>query len=83
MKDTELNELLAEVARVGTSGARVVFRNFLGWTDIPASFQGVFREERLDTAGLMQRERSLMQRRVLVCRLEKGALAGGAQSWLS
>lgn len=80
LKDAELSELLTEVARVAKNGARVVFRNFLGWTDIPDSFQGVFREERPDNARLMQHERSLMQRRVLVCRVEKGVLPTGRRA---
>jgi S-adenosylmethionine-diacylglycerol 3-amino-3-carboxypropyl transferase len=73
MSDRELEELLREVSRVATAGARVVIRNFLGWTEIPARVGDVIKEDNFDASQLMRGERSLMQRRVLVCRVDKAA----------
>lgn len=57
--------LFVEVERVAAPGARVIFRNFVGWTDLPAA-------SRLkEIPGLGQRllhgDRSATQSRVVVC----------------
>jgi S-adenosylmethionine-diacylglycerol 3-amino-3-carboxypropyl transferase len=74
LTEAELKRLLFAVGRAAEDGARVVIRNFLGWTDVPLDYRALFREEALDNAELMDGERSLMQRRVLLCRIDKSAL---------
>jgi S-adenosylmethionine-diacylglycerol 3-amino-3-carboxypropyl transferase len=62
-----VDELFAEVARTATDGARVVFRNFVGWTDVPERWRSTIIERRGYGDRLLQRDRSLVQRRVVVC----------------
>jgi S-adenosylmethionine-diacylglycerol 3-amino-3-carboxypropyl transferase len=62
-----IEALFGEVARTGRLGARVVFRNFVGWTDIPERWHGLIVERRGYGERLIQGDRSLVQRRVVVC----------------
>lgn len=63
----EIDALFAEIARTATIGARVVFRNFVGWTDIPDRWRGVIVERPGYGEHLIQRDRSLVQHRVVTC----------------
>lgn len=63
----ETDALFAEIARTATIGARVVFRNFVGWTVIPEQWRGVIVERRGYGERLIQRDRSLVQHRVVIC----------------
>jgi S-adenosylmethionine-diacylglycerol 3-amino-3-carboxypropyl transferase len=69
----EIDELFAEIARTATIGARVVFRNFVGWTDIPERWRGVIVERCGYGERLIQRDRSLVQHRVVVCDVREKA----------
>jgi S-adenosylmethionine-diacylglycerol 3-amino-3-carboxypropyl transferase len=69
----EIDALFAEIARTATIGARVVFRNFVGWTDIPEPWRGVIVERRSYGERLIQRDRSLVQHRVVVCDVREKA----------
>jgi S-adenosylmethionine-diacylglycerol 3-amino-3-carboxypropyl transferase len=62
-----LDALFSEVARTGRPGARVVFRNFVGWTDVPARWRHVIVERPGYGERLMRRDRSLVQHRAVVC----------------
>jgi S-adenosylmethionine-diacylglycerol 3-amino-3-carboxypropyl transferase len=72
MSDVEVRELFGEIARVAAPGARVVFRNFLGHTELPDQWRHRFVEDREWGAALVRRDRSVMQSRVAVCRVVDG-----------
>ncbi|HEX5830819.1 MAG TPA: DUF3419 family protein [Gemmatimonadaceae bacterium] len=65
----EIDALFAEVVRTAAPGARLVFRNFVGWTEVPERWRGRVREDRVLGETLIRRDRSLVQRRIAVCRL--------------
>jgi S-adenosylmethionine-diacylglycerol 3-amino-3-carboxypropyl transferase len=62
-----LDTLLSEVVRTARPGARVVFRNFVGWTDVPDRWRGMIVERPGYGERLMRRDRSLVQHRAVVC----------------
>jgi len=62
-----IDELFAQVVRTAQPNARLVFRNFVGWTEIPARWRGAVREDRARGDDLMRQDRSLCQRRFAVC----------------
>jgi S-adenosylmethionine-diacylglycerol 3-amino-3-carboxypropyl transferase len=66
--DNEIAELFAEVERTAAPGARVVFRNFVGWTDIPAGVTKLEEDAALGPA-LIRGDRSVVQSRIVVCRV--------------
>ena len=72
MSAPEIEALFAEVERVAAPGARVVFRNFVGWTDVPASCTRL-RSDEAWGAALVATDRSVVQYRVVVCRVEDAA----------
>ena len=67
MDQAGIDELFAEVDRVAAPGARIVFRNFVGWTELPP---GIRRLEEDHSAGpaLLRGDRSVVQSRVVICR---------------
>jgi S-adenosylmethionine-diacylglycerol 3-amino-3-carboxypropyl transferase len=69
-----IDALFTEVARTAKIGARVVFRNFVGWTDIPERWRTTILERPGYGERLFQRDRSLVQRRVVVCDVRSPAL---------
>jgi S-adenosylmethionine-diacylglycerol 3-amino-3-carboxypropyl transferase len=62
-----LEALFSEVARTARPGARVVFRNFVGWTDVPERWRNVIVERPGYGERLIRRDRSLVQHRAVVC----------------
>lgn len=66
----QVSELFSEVERTARPGARVVYRNFVGWTDLPESCTRL-EEDRALGVALMQCERSVVQSRVVVCRVRE------------
>ena len=68
MTPPEVRTLFAEVERVAAPGARVVFRNFVGWTELPKSCRRLV-EDVAFSASLIWRDRSVVQPRVVVCRV--------------
>jgi S-adenosylmethionine:diacylglycerol 3-amino-3-carboxypropyl transferase len=68
MTSPEVRALFAEVERVAAPGARVVFRNFVGWTDIPTGCTRLVEDVSFG-AALIWRDRSVVQPRVVVCRV--------------
>lgn len=68
MTPPEIRDLFAEVERVAAPGARVVFRNFVGWTEVPEACSRLV-EDTAFGAALIWRDRSVVQPRVVVCRV--------------
>jgi S-adenosylmethionine-diacylglycerol 3-amino-3-carboxypropyl transferase len=66
---SQIDELFAEIVRTARPGARLVFRNFVGWTEVPPRWQDVVREDRALGEKLMRYDRSLCQRRFAVCEI--------------
>jgi len=64
--------LFSEVERVAAPGARVVFRNFVGWTELPATCTRLVERSGLGTE-LIRSDRSGVQSRVVVCDVVAGA----------
>jgi S-adenosylmethionine-diacylglycerol 3-amino-3-carboxypropyl transferase len=63
----EIDELFAQIVRTAKPGARLVFRNFVGWTEVPQAWRGVVAEDRALSAELTPLDRSMCQRRIVVC----------------
>ena len=59
--------LFREVARTAAPGARVVFRDFVGRTTVPAALRDVLVVDEARSAELTRRDRSLLQARIIVC----------------
>lgn len=64
-----IDELFAEIVRVATPGATLCFRNFVGWTEVPPQFRDVVREDRALGDELTKHDRSVVARRIAVCRI--------------
>jgi S-adenosylmethionine-diacylglycerol 3-amino-3-carboxypropyl transferase len=71
--------LFAQVARCAAPGARVCLRNFVGHTDVPTAWRDVLIEEPGLGERLAARDRSLMQRRVVVFRVRAARGGVGAR----
>jgi S-adenosylmethionine-diacylglycerol 3-amino-3-carboxypropyl transferase len=69
MTPPDVDALFREVVRTAAPGARLVYRNFVGWTDLPRWCERIVPDEEL-SARLSREDRSLMQRRVVACRVE-------------
>lgn len=63
----QLDELFAEIVRTAAPGARLLFRNFVGWTEVPPRWQEVVVEDRARGEKLIAGDRSGVQRRVALC----------------
>jgi S-adenosylmethionine:diacylglycerol 3-amino-3-carboxypropyl transferase len=64
---TEIDNLFAQIVRTAKPGARVVFRNFVGWTEVPEKWRAQVIEDRPRGEALITADRSLVQRRIAVC----------------
>lgn len=73
MPPVEVDALFAEIHRTARPGARVVLRNFVGWTEVPERWRESIREDRVAGEALMAGDRSLFQRRIAPCVVLKGA----------
>jgi S-adenosylmethionine-diacylglycerol 3-amino-3-carboxypropyl transferase len=69
LEPTQLDKLMGEIVRTAAPDARLVFRNFVGWTDVPPRWQDVIVEDRERGERLIRQDRSMMQRRLAVCRV--------------
>jgi len=65
----ELDALFGQVARTAVPGAALCFRNFVGWTEVPPQYRDVIVEDRERGELMMPHERSVVQRRIAVCRV--------------
>lgn len=68
----EIESLFAELARTAVFGATLCFRNFVGWTEVPAPYRDVVVEDRARGEAMIRRDRSAVQRRIAVCRIHAG-----------
>ena len=68
----QLEQLFSEILRTARPGSVLCFRNFVGWTNVPARFAAAFPLEPGEDAWI-RRDRSLMQRRFARCRVRKEA----------
>lgn len=64
-----IDALFAEMARTATDGAIVCFRNFVGWTEVPARWRDAIVEDRARGDALFAQDRSLVNRRFAICRV--------------
>jgi len=69
MAPAEIEALFQEVLRTAAPGARLVYRNFVGWTELPASCGRIVPDAAL-SERLSHDDRSVVQRRVVACRVE-------------
>ncbi|MBW3575228.1 MAG: BtaA family protein [Actinobacteria bacterium] len=67
----QIDELFAEVVRTAAPGARLVFRNFVGWTEVPTRWRAQVVEDRARGEALGRRDRSAVQRRTAVCHVDR------------
>ena len=67
-----IDELFAQVVRTARPEARLCFRNFVGWTEVPDRWRAVVVEDRAVGERLIARDRSVVQRRIAVCRVNPG-----------
>jgi len=63
----EIDELFGEITRTARPGARLCFRNFLGWTQIPRRWREAVREDVALGERLIKNDRSMLQRRIAIC----------------
>lgn len=66
-----IDHLFEQVIRVAKPGARFCFRNFVGHTDIPLRFRNVVIENVEVGRAAILRDRSCLQSRIVICRIEK------------
>jgi S-adenosylmethionine-diacylglycerol 3-amino-3-carboxypropyl transferase len=69
----QVDELLSEIVRTARPGARLVYRNFVGWTDLPPRWAGVLVEDTELGERLIAQDRSAVQRRFVICRVVAAA----------
>jgi S-adenosylmethionine-diacylglycerol 3-amino-3-carboxypropyl transferase len=62
-----LDALFRDVARTARPGARLVIRNFVGWTEVPERWRSAIVERPGYGERLIRRDRSLVQHRAVVC----------------
>lgn len=67
LSDTEIDALFAQIVRTARPGARLTFRNFVGWTTVPPEWTDVVREDHPRGEQMMRWDRSLCQRRFAIC----------------
>jgi S-adenosylmethionine-diacylglycerol 3-amino-3-carboxypropyl transferase len=68
----EIDELFGEIVRTARPGARLCFRNFLGWTPVPQRWRHLVKENADLGESLIQRDQSMLQRRIAVCVVNEG-----------
>lgn len=71
MDDFAIEALFEEVVRVAKPGARLVFRNFVGHTEVPEQLRARVREDRAAGLKAIAKDRSCVQARIAICRIEK------------
>jgi S-adenosylmethionine-diacylglycerol 3-amino-3-carboxypropyl transferase len=65
-----VDQLFAEVVRTARPNARLAFRNFVGWTEVPQRWRGAVVEDRVLGEAMIARDRAVVQRRIAVCRVK-------------
>jgi S-adenosylmethionine-diacylglycerol 3-amino-3-carboxypropyl transferase len=72
MDAAQIDGLFREVLRTAAPGARLVYRNFVGWTELPEWCERIVPDETL-SARLTWADRSVVQRRVVACTIAEAA----------
>ena len=72
MSPIEIDALFVQVLRTAAPGARVVYRNFVGWTELPRWCDRIVPDEALGDR-LSHADRSVVQRRVVACTVAEAA----------
>jgi S-adenosylmethionine-diacylglycerol 3-amino-3-carboxypropyl transferase len=72
MNAAQIDELFRQVLRTAAPGARLVYRNFVGWTELPEWCERIVPDETL-SARLSWADRSVVQRRVVACTIAEAA----------
>jgi S-adenosylmethionine-diacylglycerol 3-amino-3-carboxypropyl transferase len=67
----QIHDLFSQIVRVARPGARLCFRNFVGHTDLPEAFRSRIREDVEAGRAAIERDRSCLQARFVICRVEK------------
>jgi S-adenosylmethionine-diacylglycerol 3-amino-3-carboxypropyl transferase len=67
-----IDELFGEVVRTARPGARLCFRNFVGWTEVPERRRAAVVEDRALGERFIARDRAVVQRRIAVCDVHSG-----------
>ncbi len=67
----QISFLFSQILRVAKPGARVCFRNFVGHTEVPWAFRSVIVEDVDAGRAAIERDRSCLQSRIAICRVEK------------
>jgi S-adenosylmethionine-diacylglycerol 3-amino-3-carboxypropyl transferase len=65
----EIDALFNEIVRTAVPNAKLCFRNFVGWTEVPPRFRHVVSEDRERGERMIQRDRSVVQRRIAICHI--------------
>jgi S-adenosylmethionine-diacylglycerol 3-amino-3-carboxypropyl transferase len=65
----DIEALFAEIVRTATPNARLCFRNFVGWTEVPERFRDVIVEDKAWGDRNTPRDRSVVLRRAALCRI--------------
>ncbi len=71
MDDFSIEALFEEVIRVAKPDARLVFRNFVGHTEVPERLRDRVREDRKAGLEAIANDRSCVQARIAICTIEK------------
>ena len=66
-----IDQLFEQIVRVGKPGARLVFRNFVGHTEVPERFRNLVIEDLEAGRKAILRDRSCLQARIAICRIVK------------
>jgi S-adenosylmethionine:diacylglycerol 3-amino-3-carboxypropyl transferase len=66
-----IDRLFEQIVRVAKPGARFCFRNFVGHTEIPLRFRDVITEDVEAGRRAIARDRSCLQARIAICRVDK------------
>ena len=72
MSPIEIDALFVQVLRTAAPGARVVYRNFVGWTELPRWCDRIVPDDALGDR-LSHADRSVVQRRVVACTIAEAA----------
>lgn len=72
MDAAQLDALFAEVVRTAAPGARLVYRDFVGRTEVPARWRHRVVVDQARSEALTPRDRSLLQARIVACRVARG-----------
>jgi S-adenosylmethionine-diacylglycerol 3-amino-3-carboxypropyl transferase len=66
-----MEDLFSQILRTAAPGATLVFRNFVGWTDLPEKWKSHFFEDVEKGTRLIRQDRSMLQRRIAICKIRK------------